>query len=69
MGYAKVGQDTRGIHTRLYARAFIVVDEEGNRIVYVNVELCAPTQLIRIKVNKSPLLLFLHLFLGYSRTG
>lgn len=39
MGYAKFGQDTAGIHTRLYARTFIVQQANGNRIAYISCDL------------------------------
>jgi len=42
MGYAHPGQLGRGIHTRQFARAFIIVDEEneGKRVVLVNGDIC-----------------------------
>ena len=38
MGYARFGQDSGGIHTRLYARTFIVQDKDGNRVVYISAD-------------------------------
>lgn len=38
MGYAQLHQRGHGIHTRLYARTFIVDDEQRNRIVFVSVD-------------------------------
>ena len=38
MGYAQLNQRGHGIHTRLYARTFIVEDEKQNRIVFVSVD-------------------------------
>lgn len=38
MGYAQLSQRGHGIHTRLYARTFIVEDERQNRIVFVSVD-------------------------------
>lgn len=38
MGYAQLNQRGHGIHTRLYARTFIVEDERQNRVVYVSVD-------------------------------
>lgn len=49
MGYAKLGQDTAGIHTRLYSRAFIV-EKDSTRIAYVNVDLCGSGQLVKLFV-------------------
>ncbi|UXI14872.1 syntaxin [Sarcoptes scabiei] len=59
MGYAHFGQDGGGIHTRLYSRASIVVDGLGNRICYVNVDLCGAPQLAKTLVIER-----LHLALG-----
>lgn len=52
MGYAKLGQVTEGIHTRLYSRAFIVADpaHPNKRIVFVNADLGMGSQAIKIKV-------------------
>jgi neutral ceramidase len=38
MGYAQLNQRGHGIHTRLFARSFIVEDERQNRVVYVSVD-------------------------------
>lgn len=38
MGYAQLSQRGHGIHTRLYARTFIVEDEQKNRVVFVSVD-------------------------------
>jgi neutral ceramidase len=38
MGYAQLKQRGHGIHTRQFARAFIVEDSPGNRVVYVSVD-------------------------------
>lgn len=38
MGYAQLSQRGHGIHTRQFARTFIVEDAPGNRIVYVSVD-------------------------------
>lgn len=48
MGYAKLGQDTQGIHLRLHSRAMILQDRKGKRICYVNVDLCGSAQLIKL---------------------
>lgn len=50
MGYARLGQDTRGIHTRLYSRAAVIVDENGTRVCYVNVDLAGVTQVAKLMV-------------------
>jgi len=39
MGYAKLEQKTAGIHMRQWARAFVVQDEAGRRLVFVNNDL------------------------------
>lgn len=51
MGYAKLGQDNQGIHTRLYARTLIIADQSGTRVCYVNVDLAAATQIVKILVS------------------
>jgi neutral ceramidase len=38
MGYAQIKQRGHGIHTRQYARTFIVEDSSENRIVFVSVD-------------------------------
>ncbi|MCL6270407.1 neutral/alkaline ceramidase [Sansalvadorimonas sp. 2012CJ34-2] len=38
MGYADIKQKSSGIHTRQYARAFIVAEPYGKRVVFVNVD-------------------------------
>ncbi|CAG2182998.1 unnamed protein product, partial [Oppiella nova] len=35
MGYAKPGQDTHGIHLRLFSRTAIIEDLSGNRVCFV----------------------------------
>lgn len=51
MGYAKIGQDTSGIHTRLYARTVVIADQHNTRIAYVNVDLAGATQIVKLQVN------------------
>ena len=51
MGYAKGGQDTAGIHFRLYSRAFIVVDQSGSRVCYVNTDLAMISQAVHNEVS------------------
>lgn len=38
MGYANIKQVGRGIHTRVFARAFVVEDENGNRVAFVSAD-------------------------------
>lgn len=33
LGYGKAGQQTRGLHTRLRTRAFVIADDDGNRVL------------------------------------
>ena len=52
MGYAVPTQVTRGIHFRQWSRAFIIADPTGsNRVVFVNVDICMGTQILKIQVN------------------
>jgi len=51
MGYAKGGQDTSGIHLRLYSRAFIFSNRDGSHpIVYVSVDAAMISQLLKKEV-------------------
>ncbi|KAI3772260.1 hypothetical protein L6452_03442 [Arctium lappa] len=50
MGYANSDQTASGIHFRLRARAFIVAEPQGNRVVFVNLDACMASQLVTIKV-------------------
>ena len=50
MGYAKQGQNTKGIHIRQYSRAF-VFEEEGHRNVFVSVDIGMMGQLIKMEAS------------------
>ncbi|KAK2641812.1 hypothetical protein Ddye_023575 [Dipteronia dyeriana] len=50
MGYANMEQIASGVHFRLRARAFIVADPQGERVVFVNLDACMASQLVTIKV-------------------
>ncbi|EEF34503.1 neutral ceramidase 2 [Ricinus communis] len=50
MGYANIEQVASGVHFRLRARTFIVAQPQGNRVVYVNLDACMASQIVRIKV-------------------
>ncbi|GMN47844.1 hypothetical protein TIFTF001_017015 [Ficus carica] len=50
MGYANAEQIASGIHFRLRARAFIVAEPNGNRVVFVNLDACMASQIVTIKV-------------------
>ncbi|KAG0484124.1 hypothetical protein HPP92_012208 [Vanilla planifolia] len=50
MGYANMEQIASGIHFRLRARAFIVADPEGVRVVFVNLDACMASQIVTLKV-------------------
>ncbi|KAK6145295.1 hypothetical protein DH2020_022115 [Rehmannia glutinosa] len=50
MGYANLDQIASGVHFRLRARAFIVAEKQGNRVVFVNLDACMASQLVTIKV-------------------
>uniref|UniRef100_A0A5B7A7W5 Neutral ceramidase n=1 Tax=Davidia involucrata TaxID=16924 RepID=A0A5B7A7W5_DAVIN len=50
MGYANMEQIASGVHFRLRARAFIVAEPQGNRVVFVNLDACMASQLVTIKV-------------------
>eukprot|EP00051_Salpingoeca_urceolata_P032023 m.13961 g.13961 ORF g.13961 m.13961 type:complete len:707 (-) comp4705_c0_seq1:85-2205(-) len=40
MGYAFPNQTGNGLHLRLFSRAFIFEDSNGNRVVYVSADIC-----------------------------
>ncbi|WVY92521.1 hypothetical protein V8G54_031609 [Vigna mungo] len=50
MGYANTGQTASGIHFRLRARAFIVSEPKGKRVVFVNLDACMASQIVKIKL-------------------
>lgn len=52
MGYAMLEQIVSGIHTRLYARAYIVADpsQDSNRFVFVNLDACMASQAVTLGV-------------------
>lgn len=50
MGYANIEQIASGVHFRLRARAFIVGEPNGKRLVFVNLDACMASQLVTIKV-------------------
>lgn len=52
MGYAKSGQNARGILTRLYSRAFIMAEPNGsNRVVFVSIDIGMVSQRLRLEVS------------------
>jgi len=56
MGYAKGSQKTNGIHLRQYSRAYVIADkQEDKRVVFVSVDACMISTLVKAQVNK-PLL-------------
>ena len=50
MGYAKQGQNTKGIHIRQFSRAFIF-EQDGERNVYVSADCGMMGQLVKMKVS------------------
>jgi len=59
MGYAKQGQNTKGIHTRLFSRAFIIEDvDSGTRVVFVSVDEAMMGQLVKLEVIEKLSLLY-----------
>ena len=50
MGYNAPDQVTAGIHMRQFARAFIIEDN-SNRIVFVNVDCQSIDQIIKLEVK------------------
>lgn len=52
MGYAQIKQRGQGIHTRQYARSFIVEDKPGNRVVFVSVDAGMISHVVKRNVIK-----------------
>lgn len=51
MGYADPTQTGKGIHLRQFSRAFVIGDEHGNRVVFVNADICMGTQIVKMQVH------------------
>ena len=52
MGYAMPTQITHGIHFRQWSRAFIIADSAASsRVVFVNVDICMGTQILKMQVS------------------
>lgn len=52
MGYAQLKQRGHGIHTRQYARTFIVEDSPENRVVFVSVDAGMISHVVKRNVVK-----------------
>ncbi len=53
MGMASIEQKTEGIHSRLFARAFIVCDQSSNkRVVILSADIWSCTQAVKMEVVK-----------------
>ena len=53
MGMASIEQKTEGIHSRLFARAYIVCDQDSNkRVVIVSADIWSCTQAVKLEVVK-----------------
>ncbi|XP_023930572.1 neutral ceramidase-like, partial [Lingula anatina] len=51
MGYANPAQTSHGIHLRQYSRAFIIADAaKKSRVVFVNVDACMISEILKIQV-------------------
>ncbi|KAI8369329.1 Neutral/alkaline nonlysosomal ceramidase [Radiomyces spectabilis] len=56
MGYAKSGQTGVGILQRLWARAFIIMDDNENRIAFVNIDTQSVSDIVKQRVVQGLLL-------------
>lgn len=54
MGYGSMTQRGIGLQTRQYARAFIIEDRSGNRVVFVNADISAFSHAMKRDVNFVP---------------
>ncbi|XP_070539276.1 putative neutral ceramidase C [Ptychodera flava] len=52
MGYATPSQTTKGIHQRLFSRAYIVADhdDDSNRFVFVSADIAMGAQIVKLQV-------------------
>lgn len=51
MGYAVPKQTAKGIHFRQWSRAFVISDaNKASRVVFVNIDACMGTQILKMKV-------------------
>jgi hypothetical protein len=57
MGYAALDQSARGIHTRLFSRAF-VFESDGTLVVYVSADLGMVDQAIKTQVGNGYCMIF-----------
>lgn len=52
MGYAMPTQINHGIHLRQFSRAFIIADsQKQSRVVFVNVDICMGTQIMKMQAS------------------
>lgn len=51
MGFAKSGQDSAGIHIRLFSRAFLVIDSTGKRVLMITCDLAMVSQIVKLEVS------------------
>ncbi|GFX02079.1 ceramidase_alk domain-containing protein [Trichonephila clavipes] len=58
MGYAKVSQVTRGIHTRQFSRAFVVGDN-SSRVAIVSIDSGMVSHVVKMEVSRLDILLSL----------
>jgi hypothetical protein len=61
MGYAALDQSARGIHTRLFSRAF-VFESDGTLVVYVSADLGMVDQAIKTQVGNGYCMIFFEQF-------
>jgi len=52
MGMSNLGQQGEGLHTRLFARAFIIADGGGSRVAIVVVDLAMCSQAVKLEVTR-----------------
>lgn len=53
MGYANIEQQGEGIHLRQFSRAFIIEDEQENRVVFVSVDAAMMSHVIKRDVTSA----------------
>ena len=53
MGYGNMAQKVMGIHTRLYARTFMIgnINEPNKPFLFVNTDACMGASLLKLEVS------------------
>lgn len=67
MGYANIEQQGEGLHLRQFSRAFIIEDENQNRLVFVSVDAAMMSHAVKRDVIHSKDSIIKRVFLSTSK--